>query len=78
MNRKRDLHAEKAHPGKLSRGFRWEAATLVKLKWQHIQRMEGVSPYMTQNVMKWELNRLRLWTREEHGFQCLASGYLGT
>jgi ribonuclease HI len=75
INAQRDRRAEKARKeiqDKLAQGFPAEAKALAKLDWKQIHKMEGVSPYMTQTIMRFKSNRLRLWTTEENGFRCLA------
>ncbi|KAG1709923.1 hypothetical protein DVH05_016937 [Phytophthora capsici] len=46
---------------------------LSKLDWKRLNRLEGVTPYQTQTVARLKANRLRLWTGEGDGFQCLGS-----
>jgi hypothetical protein len=46
------------------------AKALQGLQLSKIHRMEGVTPYQTQNICNLKVNRLRLWAGEDAGYQC--------
>ncbi|KAE9127053.1 hypothetical protein PF010_g1549 [Phytophthora fragariae] len=50
------------------------ARALEQLKWKRIHRMEDVTAYQAQTVVRLKNNRLRLWAGKENNFKCLAAG----
>ncbi|KAE9250696.1 hypothetical protein PF004_g2833 [Phytophthora fragariae] len=49
------------------------AEALEQLSWTRAHTMEGVTAYMTQNIVKLKLGRLRIWAGKELGFSVGAS-----
>lgn len=73
-NRQYEAAAEvlKRSQGKLVTEHGGIPRALESLSWTQIQRMEGVSNYHTQNIIKLKHNRLRLWAGAEQGYRCKA------
>ncbi|GMF46368.1 unnamed protein product [Phytophthora fragariaefolia] len=46
------------------------AEALEQLSWTRVHTMEGVTAYMTQNIVKLKLGRLLIWAGKELGFRC--------
>lgn len=50
------------------------AKALRLLTWKRVHRMEGVTAYQKQNIVKLKLHRMRLWAGRDTGFQCAREG----
>jgi hypothetical protein len=50
------------------------ARALEDLNWPRLHKLEGVTAYQTQNLMKLKMGRLRLWTNAELGYRCPRGG----
>ncbi|GMF38447.1 unnamed protein product [Phytophthora fragariaefolia] len=75
MNKERRKAAEEAlQQRKLEQGHEQVAKVLKRLSWTQIQRMEGVTPYQTQNIIQLKLNRLKMWAGAEQGYGCTVAG----
>ncbi|GMF29166.1 unnamed protein product [Phytophthora fragariaefolia] len=78
MNKNKNKEAEdlcKRADRKLAAANEKLAGALRKVSWKRIQRMEGVSAYHTQNIVKLKHNRLRIWAGAEHKFKCTATRF---
>ncbi|GMF21501.1 unnamed protein product [Phytophthora fragariaefolia] len=77
MNKDRRKAAEEALQRvqrKLEQGHEQVAVALKRLSWTQIQRMEGVTRYQRQNIIKLKLNRLKMWAGAEQGYGCTVAG----
>jgi hypothetical protein len=75
MNKKRDriaVQTRKEIQAKMQADNGELATALGELTWERVYRMEGVSAYLTQNIAKLKLNRLRRWAGQEEGLRCQA------
>lgn len=50
------------------------AHALRQLTWKRVHRMEGITAYQTQNIVKLKLHKMRLWADRDIGFQCAREG----